>query len=227
MPPATRDEYDRNDLEKQITRSMILGTSDWWVPKLLEVSPTCVTPTTQFTIHFFGVFPFAAASYKGKYPPSFEIYDRTFGAVSASADTLTFNINTSQVQIKFNDKTCTTLKGRLTVLYENGTYLKDVRRFTFDVLIRALPMRVGEGKFSYTTKDKQKEEEDVVIFWNLGRYSLECPRTSDICFSFTSFDGQNTTLTKAGRGPYLQLSREAIDSDLDRWVFTPIPPITF
>lgn len=218
-------DYCRLNLDAQIQHSINSGTVKGWIPKLSTVYPSHIVPSTSFCVQFFGKFKYADRTQFGeKYKPSLKLCGQTFEAANATHHSIRFNIKFTDKVPNFEKEKCAQFEGRLIVPYENGYVLGSIKNFEFDVLIRALPTKAGTVKITHKEKGAHDNQlRTLEVEWGRS-YPLRYDESEFVALEFTSFDGQKTTMDKAGEIPYLKLIRAINSSDELWWTITIIAP---
>jgi hypothetical protein len=204
IPCLRKTDYRRLNLEPLIRHSIDSGTEKGWIPKLYEVNPQYVVPSSSFvfdlTVQFFGRFKYAEQE---KYKPTLTLCGQEFKSSKATQHDITFKAFFN-VRPRYHETRCTSFEGRLVVPYECGYVFGDIKEFVFDVQIRALPIYAGVVTFTHIYPEKNLVESFNAKWDETRRYYTD--KGASIRLDFKSFDGAHWSLTKPGEVPYLELT---------------------
>ncbi len=236
-------DFCRLNLPGRIRHSIDSGTSDGWVPKLYDVCPQYVLPKTGFIVRIFGKWKYAAPKTIKTYMPTLTLSGKTFEPIQSDQHTLTFQPTINEEETPFLQITCAQLTGRLVVPYEVGNLgaiVSNQRRFTFDVLIFALPINAGIIAISSRLLNNQMSTVEHIMKWEESRV-VELVSAKDASIVFTSFDGKKQEFTAAEleksakavfpnpftqQASYLKITQVATTgNDRHKWNVETVPPI--
>ncbi|MGD0664986.1 MAG: hypothetical protein ABSA17_04575 [Rhabdochlamydiaceae bacterium] len=217
MTACLRDPgYRRLNLEPLIRHSIDSGTEKGWIPKLYDVNPQYVVPSSTFvfdlTVQFFGRFKCAEQE---KYKPTLTLCGQDFKSSKATQHDITFKAF-FKVRPPYHETRCTSFKCRLVVPYECGYVFGDIKEFVFDVQIRALPIYAGVVTFTHIRPNKENLVESFNAKWDETR-CYYTDKGASIRLDFKSFDGAHWSLTKPGEIPYLKLTCSEYRDGDKRW----------